>query len=42
MRKGYYCVDPDTTDEHLVLNRTISLRDTWAKIRRKQKRRNKS
>jgi glutaminyl-tRNA synthetase len=41
MRKGYYCVDPDTTEDHLVLNRTISLRDTWAKIRRKQQRRKK-
>ena len=34
-RTGYFCVDPDTTDDHLVLNRTVTLRDTWAKIARK-------
>ncbi|MEJ7735477.1 MAG: glutamine--tRNA ligase, partial [Polyangiaceae bacterium] len=31
-RMGYYCVDPDTTPERLVLNRTIGLADSWAKI----------
>jgi glutaminyl-tRNA synthetase len=31
-RKGYYCVDPDTTPGKLILNQTISLRDSWAKI----------
>ena len=31
-RKGYFCVDPDTTEERLVFNRTITLRDSWAKI----------
>ncbi len=30
-RLGYYCVDPDTTPGALVFNRTITLRDTWAK-----------
>jgi len=34
-RTGYFCVDPDTTADHLVLNRTVGLRDTWAKIARK-------
>jgi glutaminyl-tRNA synthetase len=34
-RLGYFTVDPDTTRENLVLNRTLSLRDTWAKIERK-------
>jgi len=33
---GYFCVDPDTTPEELVLNRTITLRDTWAKIEAQQ------
>ena len=33
-RQGYFCVDPDTTPEKLVFNRTVSLRDTWAKIAR--------
>jgi glutaminyl-tRNA synthetase len=31
-RKGYFCVDPDTTEDRLVFNRTITLRDSWAKI----------
>jgi glutaminyl-tRNA synthetase len=31
-RIGYFCVDPDTQPGHLVFNRTVSLRDTWAKI----------
>ena len=37
LRQGYFCVDPDTTDDKLVFNRTVSLRDTWAKIERQQK-----
>lgn len=35
LRLGYFCVDPDSTPGHLVFNRTIGLRDTWAKIERK-------
>jgi glutaminyl-tRNA synthetase len=31
-RQGYFCVDPDATAEQLVFNRTVTLRDTWAKI----------
>ncbi|MDH7601111.1 MAG: glutamine--tRNA ligase/YqeY domain fusion protein [Armatimonadota bacterium] len=31
-RIGYFCVDPDSTPEKLVFNRTVTLRDTWAKI----------
>jgi len=31
-RIGYFCVDLDTKSGHLVFNRTVSLRDTWAKI----------
>ena len=31
-RKGYFCVDKDTTSEKLVFNRTVALRDSWAKI----------
>jgi glutaminyl-tRNA synthetase len=30
-RLGYFCVDPDSTGEKLVFNRTVSLRDSWAK-----------
>jgi glutaminyl-tRNA synthetase len=31
-RQGYFCVDPDTAPGKLVVNRTVTLRDTWAKI----------
>ncbi|PRP67757.1 glutamine--tRNA ligase/YqeY domain fusion protein [Nonlabens agnitus] len=31
-RLGYFCVDPDTTADHMVFNRTVTLRDTWAKV----------
>ncbi len=31
-RIGYFCVDPDSTGGHLVFNRTIGLKDSWAKI----------
>jgi glutaminyl-tRNA synthetase len=31
-RVGYFCVDPDSTPERLVFNRTATLKDTWAKI----------
>ncbi|HEV3216498.1 MAG TPA: glutamine--tRNA ligase/YqeY domain fusion protein [Vicinamibacterales bacterium] len=31
-RIGYFCVDPDSSADNLVFNRTVSLRDTWAKI----------
>jgi glutaminyl-tRNA synthetase len=30
-RQGYFCVDQDSTDERMVFNRTVSLRDSWAK-----------
>lgn len=36
-RQGYFCVDPDTTEDSLVFNRTVTLRDTWAKIAKAQK-----
>ncbi len=35
-RHGYFCVDPDTTANQLVFNRTVSLRDKWAKIQKGQ------
>lgn len=34
-RLGYFCVDPDTTKQNLVLNRTVELRDKWAKIQQR-------
>src|SRR5579871_4102640 len=36
-RLGYFCVDPDTSPEKMVFNRTVALRDTWAKIENKEK-----
>ncbi len=35
-RQGYFCVDPLSSKEALVLNRTVSLRDSWAKIEKAQ------
>jgi glutaminyl-tRNA synthetase len=35
-RLGYFCVDPDSTPEKAVYNRTVALRDTWAKIEKAQ------
>ena len=34
-REGYFCLDQDATDEHLVFNRVVTLRDSWAKIANK-------
>jgi glutaminyl-tRNA synthetase len=36
-RLGYFCVDPDSRPDHLVFNKTVGLRDTWAKIQEKSK-----
>ena len=35
-RLGYFCVDPDTTGSKLVFNRTVTLKDEWAKIQQSQ------
>lgn len=35
-RLGYFCVDKDSTEEKLVFNKTVGLRDTWAKIEAKE------
>ncbi len=32
-RTGYFCPDPDSTPDRLVFNRTVGLRDTWAKVK---------
>ncbi|HLK21578.1 MAG TPA: glutamine--tRNA ligase/YqeY domain fusion protein [Bryobacteraceae bacterium] len=36
-RLGYFSVDPDSTPQKPVFNRTVALRDTWAKIEKKSK-----
>ncbi len=35
LRHGYFCTDPDSSKDKLVFNRTVILRDTWAKIAKK-------
>ena len=34
-RQGYFCLDPDSTDQKPVFNRTATLKDTWAKVARR-------
>lgn len=34
-RQGYFCVDPDTSSDKIVFNRTVTLKDEWAKIKSK-------
>jgi glutaminyl-tRNA synthetase len=35
IRKGYYCLDTESTPEHLIFNRTVTLKDAWAKEQKK-------
>ena len=35
LRMGYFCKDPDSTDALPVYNRTVGLKDTWAKQAKK-------
>jgi len=35
-RQGYFCIDPETTQDKLIINRTVGLRDTWAKVQKQQ------
>jgi len=35
-RQGYFCVDPDSATGQLIFNRTVALRDSWAKIEKAQ------
>jgi glutaminyl-tRNA synthetase len=39
LRMGYFCLDPDSTKDRFVFNQTVTLRDTWARIEKAQKRR---
>lgn len=38
-RQGYFCLDPEAAPERPVFNRTVTLRDSWAKIARQQQHR---
>jgi glutaminyl-tRNA synthetase len=35
-RQGYFCVDQDSMNGELIFNRTVALRDSWAKIEKAQ------
>jgi len=35
LRKGYFCADKDSTPQHLIFNRTVGLKDSWAKEQKK-------
>ena len=35
-RQGYFCMDPDSSPDRLIFNRTVPLRDSWAKIEKSQ------
>ncbi|MEP6749158.1 MAG: glutamine--tRNA ligase/YqeY domain fusion protein [Bacteroidota bacterium] len=36
LRKGYFCLDKDSNEEKLIFNRTVTLKDAWAKEQKKQ------
>jgi glutaminyl-tRNA synthetase len=42
LRLGYFCVDPDSAGGGMVFNRTVTLRDTWARIEKAQKRKHET
>lgn len=35
IRNGYYMADPDSTEDHMVFNRTVTLKDSWSKMKQK-------
>ena len=35
LRTGYFVTDKDSTADHIVMNRTVGMRDTWAKMQKK-------
>jgi glutaminyl-tRNA synthetase len=35
LRKGYFCLDKDTSEDGMIFNRTVTLKDTWAKEQKK-------
>ncbi|MDY6084266.1 MAG: glutamine--tRNA ligase/YqeY domain fusion protein [Dialister sp.] len=39
LRKGYFIIDTDSTADHLVVNRIVGLRDSWAKLQKRQQQR---
>jgi len=41
-RLGYFCVDADSGPGHLVFNRTVALKDTWAKVEKKSEKKSRA
>ncbi|HEY6303218.1 MAG TPA: glutamine--tRNA ligase/YqeY domain fusion protein [Terriglobales bacterium] len=41
-RLGYFCADPDSRPGHLLFNRTVALKDTWAKVEKKIEKKSES
>jgi glutaminyl-tRNA synthetase len=41
-RQGYFCLDPDATGGRLVFNRTVGLRDSWARLQQKDQQRDRA
>lgn len=37
LRKGYFCIDPDSSDKKLIINQTVELKDKWLKIKNLEK-----
>ncbi len=37
LRKGYFCIDPETNSRNLVINQTVELKDKWSKIKKEEK-----
>ncbi len=37
LRKGYFCIDPDSSDKKLIINQTVELKDKWLKIKNIEK-----
>ena len=35
LRMGYFCVDTDSTEDNIIINRTVALKDSWAKVQGK-------
>ena len=35
LRQGYFVTDKDSTENHIVMNRIVGLRDSWAKMQKK-------
>jgi glutaminyl-tRNA synthetase len=37
LRKGYFCIDPESINHNIIINQTVGLKDTWQKIQNQNK-----